>query len=71
MLKALFRGLFSPKSYIRVGFSVLNSTLPAYQFGVAGSRVFVNKSDQEIREILENKYGGKLDRFIVTARWTE
>lgn len=70
MLKAFMR-FFGTKSYTRAGFTVWDSSKPEYQFGVAGSQVFVNKSDQEIREILEKKYGGQLNVFIITARWTE
>lgn len=71
MLKALFSRLFGPKSYTRVGYVVWNSQFSQYQYGVAGSRVFLNKSDEDIKTILQNKYGGELDVFVITARWTE
>ena len=70
MLKAFMR-FFGTKNYTRAGFIVWDSAIPQYEFGVAGSICFVNKSDEQIREILQKKYGGKLDVFIITARWTK
>lgn len=70
-MQAFIKWLFGPKSYTRVGFTVWNSSRLKYQFGVAGSRTFCNQTDVEIKETLQKEYGGKLDVFIVTARWIE
>lgn len=68
-MQALIEWLFGQKTYTRVGFTVWNSSNPKYQYGVAGSQVFCNATKGEIRSILEKRYGGKLDVFLITNTW--